>query len=65
MSQRSIWVSWSDTPREQSDPSGEDTVMEDCTESLQSEINKENQSERQIAQNSHEHAGGIQSAHPR
>ena len=40
MSQRSIWVSWSDTPREQSDPSGEDTVMEDCTESLQSEINR-------------------------
>ena len=39
MSLRSSWVSWSDTPREQSAPSGEDTVMEDCTESHQSEIN--------------------------
>ena len=40
MSLRSSWVSWSDTPREQSAPSGEGTVMEDCTESHQSEINR-------------------------
>ena len=36
----STGVSWSDSPREQSAPSGEDTVMEDCTESHQAEINK-------------------------
>ena len=40
MSRRSSWVSWSDSPREQSEPSGEDTVMEDCTEAHQSEINR-------------------------
>ena len=31
-------VSWSDSAREQSVPSGEDAIMEDCTESHQSEI---------------------------
>ena len=40
MSRRSSWVSWSDSPREQSAPSGEDTIMEDFTESHQSEINR-------------------------
>ena len=39
ISPRSRWVSWSDS-REQSAPSGEDTVVEDCTDSHQAEINK-------------------------
>ena len=53
-SRRSSWVSWSDSPREQSAPSGEDIVMEDCTESHQSEINrkiKANDKLRQILTN--------------
>ena len=33
-------VSWSDSPREQAVPGGEDAVMEDCTESHQSEISR-------------------------
>ena len=37
---RSSWVSWSDSPREQTEPDGEDAVMGDCTESHQSEINR-------------------------
>ena len=40
ISRRSSWVSWSDSPREQSAPSGEHTVMEDCTESHHADINK-------------------------
>ena len=40
MSRRSSWVSWSGSPREQAVPSGNDAVMEDCTESHQSEINR-------------------------
>ena len=40
MSRRSMWVSWGDSSREQAVPSAEDAVMEDCTESHQSEIKK-------------------------
>ena len=35
---RSSSVSCSDPPREQKEPDGEDAVMEDCTESHQSEF---------------------------
>ena len=40
MSRRSSVVSWSDSPRDQTEPKSEDAVMEDCTESHQAEINK-------------------------
>ena len=40
MSRKSSMVSWSDSPREQSEANGEDTVMEDGTETHQAEINK-------------------------
>ena len=40
MSRKSSVVSWSDTPREQSEANGEDAVMEDGTETHQAEINK-------------------------
>ena len=40
MSRMSSVVSWSDSPREQSEPNGEDAVMEDCTETDQAEIDK-------------------------
>ena len=40
MSRKSSVVSWSDSPREHSEANGEDTVMEDCTESHQAEINR-------------------------
>ena len=46
---------WNDTPREQSEPNGEDAVIEDCTDSSGRD-QEEYQSERQIAENSHEHA---------
>ena len=40
MSRKSSVVSWSDSPREQSEANGEDAVMEDGTETHQAEINK-------------------------
>ena len=40
MSRKSSVVSWSDSPRKQSETNGEDAVMEDCTETHQAEINK-------------------------
>ena len=40
MSCKSNVVSWSDSPREQSEANGEDAVMEDGTETHQAEINK-------------------------
>ena len=40
MSRKSSVVSWSDSPREHSEANGEDTVMEDGTETHQAEINK-------------------------
>ena len=40
MSRRSSVVSWSDSPRDQAVPKCEAAVMEDCTESLQAEINR-------------------------
>ena len=39
VSRRSGWISWRDSPPEQTGRDGEDAVMEDCTESHQSEIN--------------------------
>ena len=39
-SRRSSWVSRNDSPRKQSAPSSEDAIMEDCTESDQSEVNR-------------------------
>ena len=40
MFRKSSVVSWSDSPRKQSETNGEDAVMEDCTETHQAEINK-------------------------
>ena len=40
MSRKSSVVSWSGSPREQSEANGEDAVMEDCTETHQAEFNK-------------------------
>ena len=40
MCRKSSVVSWSDSPREQSEANGEDAVMEDGTETHQAEINK-------------------------
>ena len=40
MSRKSSVVSWSDSPREHSEANGEDTVMEDGTETHQAEIKK-------------------------
>ena len=40
VSRKSSVVSWSDSPREQSEANGEDAVMEDSTETHQAEINK-------------------------
>ena len=40
MSRKSSAISWSDSPREHSEANGEDTVMEDGTETHQAEINK-------------------------
>ena len=57
LSRRSSWVSWSDSAHEQSVPSGEDAIMEDCTESHQSEINRTIKAERQTAETSHVYAG--------
>ena len=54
MSRKSSVVSSSDSPREQSEPSGEDAVMEECTETHQAEINKKitaNDKLRQILTN--------------
>ena len=56
MSRKSSVVSWSDSPRGQSEANGEDAVMEDGTETHQSRDQQEDQGERQIAENSHEHA---------
>ena len=63
-SPRSSWISWSDSPREQSAPSSEGTVMEDCTETHQAEISRKIKANDKL-RNSHERARGTQSAHLR
>ena len=63
MSRRSSWVSWSDSPCEQAVPSGEDTVMEACTESNQSEINRKIKANHKFRGNSRNDARRRQSAH--
>ena len=50
MSRKSSVVSWSDSPREQSEPNGEDAVMEECTETHQAEINKKNTANDKLRQ---------------
>ena len=65
VSRKSSVVSWSDSPREHSEANGEDTVMEDGTETHQAEIRKEDQGKRETAENSHEHARGTQDAYLR
>ena len=65
MSRKSSVVSWSDTPREQSEANGEDAVMEDGTETLQAEINKKikaNDKLRKILTNMPRNTGQVENA---
>ena len=65
MSRKKSVVSWSDSPREQSEANGEDAVMEDGAETHQEEINKKIKPNDKLRKNSNEHARGTQGAYLR